>query len=249
MPRRPLRLPYKSKRSGESCKRGYFVCHRETAPIRIPPHLLSWNGRFQRSDWKHQWTFVCRCETAPIRIPPHLLSWNERFQRELEASMDPFTVAQEGVAPSPSPLVKSKRSANRYLFTVGKPLPFASQLHLFCCNERFQQRAGTINPQIFSCKRGRRCLVSLSARKKQRSANRYLFAVVKLLLFASPPAFVELEWTLPATSWKHQWTHLQLHKRATLPCRSLRHEQTKQSQAGNLFPYVRCPTSHTSYVK
>ena len=42
---------------------------------------------------------------------------------ELEATMDPFTVAPEGdVAPSPSPLVKSKRSANRYLFAVGKPL-------------------------------------------------------------------------------------------------------------------------------
>ena len=85
----------------------------------------------------------------------------------LEASIHEFSAPKEGdVASSLSPFVKSKRSANRYLFAVGKPLPFASPLHLFCCNESSQQRAGNINPRIFSFKRGRRCLVALSALKK-----------------------------------------------------------------------------------
>ena len=168
----------------------------------------------------------------------------------LETSIPEFSAVKEGdVASSPSPLLKTKHRQ------TGICLPWInrsrSHPHCICfvAMSASSNALETINPRIFSCERGRRCLVSLSARKKQRSANRYLFAVVKLLLFASPPAFVELEWTLPATSWKHQWTHLQLHKRAMLPCRSLRHEQTKQSQAGNLFLYVRCPTSHTSYVK
>ena len=65
-------------------------------------------------------------------------------------------------------------------------LPFAPPLHVLFCNERFQQHAGSINSHIFSCKLGRRCLVALSAHTSKRSVNRYLFAVVKLLLCASP---------------------------------------------------------------
>ena len=87
----------------------------------------------------------------------------------LEASMPAFANVKEGdVASSLSPLVESKRSANRYLFAAGKPLPFASPLHVLCCNERFQQHAGSINPCICGCKRERRCLVALSALKQQK---------------------------------------------------------------------------------
>ena len=100
--------------------------------------------------------------------------------------MDPFTVAQEGdVASSPFPLVKSKRSANRYLFAVVKLLLFASPPHLFSWNGGFQRRAGSINGPLYSCTRFPVRLV-FPLVKSKRSANRYLFAVVKLLLFASP---------------------------------------------------------------
>ena len=85
----------------------------------------------------------------------------------LEASIAAQRVVKESdVTSSPSPLVKSKRLANRYLFAVGKPLLFASPVHLLCCNERFQQRAGSINPRVCSCKRGRRGNVALSACKQ-----------------------------------------------------------------------------------
>ena len=67
---------------------------------------------------------------------------------------------------SPSPLSSNKRPANRYLFAMGKPFLLASPVHLLCYNERFQQRAGSINPRVCSCKRGRHCLVALLACKQ-----------------------------------------------------------------------------------
>ena len=54
-------------------------------------------------------------------------------------------------------------------------------MHLPCCTERFQRRAGSINRFIFSCARGRRYLVILSACKcLQIGKTGVLFAVGKL---------------------------------------------------------------------
>ena len=106
----------------------------------------------------------------------------------LEASIPAFAAGKEGdVLSSPSPLSNSKRSANRYLFAVGKPLLFASPVHLLCCNERFQQRAGSINRCVFSCKRGRRCLVAFSACKQLKIGKQgFCLPWVKCCPFASP---------------------------------------------------------------
>ena len=106
----------------------------------------------------------------------------------LEASIPAFAAGKEGdVLSSPSPLSNSKRSANRYLFAVGKPLLFASPVHLLCCDERFQERAGSINPRVCSWKRGRRCLVALSA-CKQLKIGKQIFCLpwVKCYPFAFP---------------------------------------------------------------
>ena len=85
--------------------------------------------------------------------------------------------------------------------------------------------------------------------KNKRSANRYLVAIVKTLPFAAPPECDELQWALPATSWKHQSTRLQLKKRAILPHRLLHYVQTKDWQASKFFLCVKSPTSHTSCMK
>ena len=88
---------------------------------------------------------------------------------ELEAPITAFSGGKEGdVASSPSPLENNQRSANRSLFAVSKVLPFACPLHLLCCNEGFQRRAGSTNHCVFRWKRGRRCLVALSAWKQSK---------------------------------------------------------------------------------
>ena len=85
----------------------------------------------------------------------------------LETSIPEFSAVKGGdVASLHSPLIKSKRLANRYLFAVVKLLLFASPPHLFSWNGRFQRQARSINGLIYSCTRGRRCLVALSALKK-----------------------------------------------------------------------------------
>ena len=85
----------------------------------------------------------------------------------LEASIAAQRITKEGdVASSPSPLVDTSRSANRFLFAVGKVLPFASPLRIPSCNGRFQRRAGSINCCVLSFTRGRRCLVALSVWKQ-----------------------------------------------------------------------------------
>ena len=62
----------------------------------------------------------------------------------LEASIAAQRVVKEGdIASSPSPLVKSKKSANRSLFAVGEVLPFASPLNVPSCNECFQLEMAT----------------------------------------------------------------------------------------------------------
>ena len=56
-----------------------------------------------------------------------------------EASIATWHIVEEGnIASSPSPLVKGKKSANKYLFARGKVLPFASHLHMPSCDEHFQ---------------------------------------------------------------------------------------------------------------
>ena len=83
---------------------------------------------------------------------------------ELEASIALLSSTKEDdVASLPPPLVNTSRSANRFLFAVGKILPFASPLHMASCNERFQGCAGSINRFVFICKRGRRFFVAVSA--------------------------------------------------------------------------------------
>ena len=118
---------------------------------------------------KDRQTGICLPRVNRSRSHPHCMYHvaMSASSNALEASIPAFADAKEGdVASSPSPLLESKRSANRYLFAAGKPLPFASPLHVPCCNERFQQRAGSINPRVCGCKRGRRCLVALSATRK-----------------------------------------------------------------------------------
>ena len=83
---------------------------------------------------------------------------------ELEAPITAFSGGKEGdVASSPSPLGNNQRSANRYFVCRQESAPFGSPLHIPSCNESFQRRAGSINRSALSCKRGRRCLVVLSA--------------------------------------------------------------------------------------
>ena len=56
----------------------------------------------------------------------------------LEASIAAFSASKEGdVGSSPSPAVKNKTSADKYLFAVVKTPPFASTLHVINCNGRF----------------------------------------------------------------------------------------------------------------
>ena len=106
----------------------------------------------------------------------------------LEASIPAFAVGKEGDVSSPSPLSNNKRLANRYLFAVGKPLLFASPVHLLCYNERFQRRAGSINRFVFSCKRGRRCLVALCATNKGKKCNQAVFSRVQSAQLRLPAA-------------------------------------------------------------
>ena len=183
-------LPTRKK---QKISKQVFVCRCETAPIRIPPHLLSWNGRFQRragsvngpldsctrgrrclvalsalksKDWQ---TGICLPRVNHSHSHPHCICFvaMSASSNALETSIPEFSAVKDGdVASLPSPLVKSKRSANRYLFAVVKLLLFASPLHLFTWNGGLQRRAGSINEPLYSCTRRRRCLVALPALKK-----------------------------------------------------------------------------------
>ena len=82
---------------------------------------------------KDQQTDICLPWVNRSRLHPHCICYvaMSASSNALEASIPEFSVVKDGdVASSPSPLVKSKRSANRYLSTVGKPLLFASPIHL-----------------------------------------------------------------------------------------------------------------------
>ena len=104
------------------------------------------------------------------------------------------------------------------------------------CNKRFQRRAGCINHCVLSCKRGRRCLVALSACgehlkiSKQVSVSRRYSAAIRM-----PLAFAMFHCALLVTSWKRQSLRFQLQARATLPCRPLHLETSKDRQTGILF--------------
>ena len=166
------------------------VCRRYTAAIRMPPAFAMFHRALPATSWKHRsLRFQVEKRATLPRRPLRLKTIKDQqtglclpivkcchshapficyvvmraSSNALEASVPVFAAVKEGdVVSSPSPLVKSKRSANRYLFAVGNPHPFASPVHLLCCNERFHQRAGSINPRVFSFKRGRRCLVAFS---------------------------------------------------------------------------------------
>ena len=124
---------------------------------------------------------------------------------ELEALITAFSGGKEGdVASSPSPLENNQRSASRSLFAVSKVLPFACPMHLLCCNEDFQRRAASSNHCVFRWKRGRRCLVALSA-WKQSKIGKQVFCLPSVKCSRShPPECTKLLWALPATQWKPQ---------------------------------------------
>ena len=137
---------------------------------------------------------------------------------ELKAPIAAFSVIKEGdVASSPSPLANNQRSANRFLFAVGKVLPFASPMHLLCSTERFQRQAGSINRCVFTYKRGRRCFVALYATNKGNNWKQVILSVCKVPSFACKLHEVTFPFGILATIWNHQSTRFYLQKRATLP--------------------------------
>ena len=111
-----------------------------------------------------------------------------------EASIPAFSAAKEGdVASLPSPLVNTSRSANRFLFAVGKVLLFAFPLHMPSCNERFQERAGIINRFVFICKRGRRFFVPLSAWRQLKICKQVFWLPSVKCSHRIPSAYIELQ--------------------------------------------------------
>ena len=77
-------------------------------------------------------------------------------------------------------------------------------MHLLCCNEDFQRRAASTNHCVFRWKRGRRCLVALSA-WKQSKIGKQVFCLPSVKCSRShPPECTKLLWALPATQWKPQ---------------------------------------------
>ena len=105
----------------------------------------------------------------------------------LETSIPKFSVVKEGdVASSPSPLLKSKDQQ------IGICLPWInrSRLHPHCiCFVAMSASSNALEvsiPEFSAVKEGDVGLSPSPLVKSKRSANRYLFAVVKLLLFASP---------------------------------------------------------------
>ena len=112
---------------------------------------------------------VCYGYNPPLASFLHIPSCNERYSDELEASIAMFSAKKEGdVASSSSLFVSNIRLVDRHLFVADEALPFASPLHSSCCNERIQQRVGSMNRCVFSYKIGWLCLTALSASKQQK---------------------------------------------------------------------------------
>ena len=112
----------------------------------------------------------------------------------LEAPIPKFSVVKEGgIASSPFPLLKSKDRQ------TGICLPGLnhSRSHPHCiyfvATRASSNALETSIPEFSAVKGGDVASSHSPLVKSKRSANRYLFAIVKLLLFSSPPHFVELE--------------------------------------------------------
>ena len=102
-----------------------------------------------------------------MACPVHIPSCNKRFQRRAGSTNRFVLSCKRGRRCCRRPLrlqtIKDRQTG--FLFAVGKVFPFAPPLHIPSCNKRFQRRVGSINRLVFSYKRGRRCLVALSAYK------------------------------------------------------------------------------------
>ena len=75
---------------------------------------------------------------------------------------------------------------------MGKVFPFASPLHIPSGNKRFQQRAGSANRYVLSYKRGRRCLVALSACETLKDQQTGILFAIGKVLPSHPCAYTEL---------------------------------------------------------
>ena len=172
--------------------------------------------------------FVCRCETAPVRLPPHLVIYNGRFQRRAGSINRPIFSFEKGRRCLVALSAFNQQKIGKQVFVCRcETAPVRLPPHLVSCNGRFQRRAGSINRPIFSFEKGRRCLVALSAFNQQKIGKQVFVCRCETAPVRLPPAFGELQWALPATSWKHQSTRFQLQKGATLPRRPLRFQSTK----------------------
>ena len=127
---------------------------------------------------------------------------------------------------------------------MGKVLPFPCPMHLLCCTERFQRRAGNINHFVFSCTRGRRYLVVLSTCTNLKIGKQVFCLLWVKCSHRIPSPYMELQETLPATSWKPELLRFQLRKRATLPRRPLHLQTIKDRQTGICLPWVKCCRLH-----
>ena len=108
-------------------------------------------------------------------------------------------------------------------------------MHLLCCTERFQRRAGKHQSLRFQLQRGRRCLVVLSTCKNLKIGKQVFCLPWVKCSHRIPSPYTELQETLPATSWKPELLRFQLQKRATLPRRPLPLQTIKDRQTGILF--------------
>ena len=227
-----------------------------------PVHIPSCNKRFQRrAGSTNRFVSTCKrrrrclvalsaCKQSKIgkqvfclpsvkcshRIPVHIPSCNERFQRRAGSANRCVLSFKRGrrclVALSVWKQLKIGKQV--FCFAVGKIFPFASPLHIQSCNKRFQRRAGSANRWSFCCKRGRRYLVALSACGHFKIGKQVFVCRGQSAPMHIPSGYIELQWELPAASWKHQLLRFKLHKRATLPRRPLRLETIKDRQTGVL---------------
>ena len=191
MPRRPLRLETIKDR-----QTGILFAVRKVLPSGSPLHIPSCNESFQlragsinRSalsckrgrrclvalsaceQIKDRQTGFCLPSVKCCRSHPLCICYvaPNASRDELEAPITAFSGGKEGdVASSPSPLGNNQRSANRYFVCRQESAAVRMPLHLLCCNEGFQRRAGSTNHCVFRWKRGRRCLVALSAWKQSK---------------------------------------------------------------------------------
>ena len=89
-----------------------------------------------------------------------------------------FQIQKEGrtFASASSPLENNKHMQNRYLFTVGKVLPFASLLHLLCLQSAVSiDENGSINrPPFLLAQEGRRFAPSPSGSQKKRKNRKQI---------------------------------------------------------------------------